>query len=347
MLRGINYDVGTQFRKGEPSRPDFDVAVIKKEIKIIRNELNCDAIRISGEDIDRLYRASAFALEEGLQVWFSPAYIDATTKNASDYLLECARAAEKLREIYHNIIFVVGCEYSLFLKGFVRGETIYGRMENMFSPWSIFLNMIGLKRGLHKKLNSFLRDTTNKIKEIFKGEITYASGTWEKIEWDLFDYIGIDHYRAAYNKNFYTQELKGYYKFNKPVTVLEFGCCAYRGAEEKGPMGWAITEFVNGKRVIKANPPIRDESVQATYITEVLDILTKEKMHGAFVFTFINPMYPYNSEPALDLDLASYGILKAGAGYSFKDLPWAPKEAFYKLAAYYAEADKAGKLPTG
>ena len=54
FLRGINYDVGTYYRKGELSRPEFDESVIKKELGIIRNELHCDAVKITGYDVSRL-----------------------------------------------------------------------------------------------------------------------------------------------------------------------------------------------------------------------------------------------------------------------------------------------------
>ena len=116
FLPGINYDVGTEFKKGKLSRPGFDESIIKKEIEVIKDQLNCDLIRISGYDVQRLSKASEFALELGLQVWFSPAYIDSTKEEAKDYLIECSKAAEKLRQKYENIIFISGCEYSLFLK---------------------------------------------------------------------------------------------------------------------------------------------------------------------------------------------------------------------------------------
>lgn len=339
LLRGINYDIGTPFRKDELSRLDFDENTIRKEIEIIKNELKCNAIRISGYDIQRLSKASEFALEEGLQVWFSPAYPDATQQQAIDYLTDCAIAAEKLREKYDDIIFIVGCEYSLFLKGFFKGDTLYDRIEKMFSPLAFILNIIGLKNKIYRKLNLFLKDATEKIKFHFNGKLTYASGTWEKIDWDLFDIVGIDHYKASYNKSFYTKQLAGYYKFNKPVAVLEFGCCAYKGAEDKGPTGWAITSMVNGQRVIKGNY-LRDETIQAKYITELLDILTQENVYAAFVFTFINPMYKYNNDAEHDLDMASYGIVKPVDEAAYNELPWIPKEAFYRLADYYTRLSK-------
>lgn len=105
FLKGINYDVGTYFRKGKLSRPDFIEADIKKEIEIIRHELHCDTVRISGYDIHRLIMASGYALEQGLQVWLSPACIDVTSEEALIHLTDCAKAAEKLR-LYHGLPWI-------------------------------------------------------------------------------------------------------------------------------------------------------------------------------------------------------------------------------------------------
>jgi len=339
FLRGINYDTGTSFRKDELSRHEFDESTIKKEIEIIKNELHCDAIKITGHDVYRLTKAADFALEQRLQVWLTPSNTDATGEEALKHLVECAAAAEKLRIKYGNIIFVLGYEYSLFLKGFIKGDTIYDRLGRMFSPFGMIMNLLGLRGGIYRRLNRFLKDAADEVREHFKGKLTYAAGTWEKINWDPFDIVGVDHYRAAYNKSFYKKQLEGYYKFNKPVAVLEFGCCAYQGAEDKGPMGWAITEIIGGERVIKGSP-VRDEGVQAIYITEVLDVLKSENVYAAFVFTFINPLYKYNSDPAHDLDMASYGIVKPVELESYEGLPWLPKEAFYRLSAYYKELNK-------
>jgi hypothetical protein len=64
---------------------------------------------------------------------------------------------------------------------------------------------------------------------------------------------------------------------------------------------------------------------------------------GAFVFTFVMPKYPYHEDPQLDLDMASYGIVKSYAdrlGTTYPDLPWEPKQAFHALAAYYNRASQ-------
>ncbi|MEO7049040.1 MAG: hypothetical protein ABI091_27295 [Ferruginibacter sp.] len=342
FLRGINYDVGTEFAKGNSSRPDFDETIVKKEFEIIKNELNCDAVRISGYDIERLSKASVYALEVGLQVWVSPAYIDATSEEALKYLVDCAKAAESLRKKYGNVIFVTGCEYSLFLNGFIKGENVYERLAKMFSPLSIVLSVLGLKNKFHTRLNNFLAEATSNIRMHFKGELTYSSGTWEKIDWRLFDMVGIDHYRASYNKKTYLKELHGYFKYGKPVAVLEFGCCSYKGAAEKGGSGFMIAGVKDQVPYIKGNH-VRDESVQAGYIIEVLDLLQTEKIYGAFVYTFVNPGHKPNPDPHYDLDMASYAIVKPldpTDENSYKGLPWIPKESFYGLGKYYKNMDK-------
>ena len=207
----------------------------------------------------------------------------------------------------------------------------------MFNPAGILLSKLGFRKKIYKELNNFLADVVNKIKENFGGKISYASGTWENIDWDLFDFIGIDHYLASYNKSTYVNELKSYFRFNKPVAVLEFGCCSYKGADKKGGAGWAITEIENERPVIKKGY-IRDETVQANYIVELLDIFKVQNVYAAFVFTFINPMYKFNINPKYDLDMASYGIVKPindSNENSYLGLPWIPKKAFYRLAEYY------------
>jgi len=65
FLRGINYDVGTEFVKGHLSRPDFDETIVRKEIEIIKNKLNYDAVRISGYELSVCQRLLHTHLRRG------------------------------------------------------------------------------------------------------------------------------------------------------------------------------------------------------------------------------------------------------------------------------------------
>ncbi|GIM47720.1 hypothetical protein DNHGIG_32690 [Collibacillus ludicampi] len=76
--------------------------------------------------------AAEFAIQQGLEVWFSPALIDADEQETLIYFAECAKAAEKLRMQSPHIIFVAGCELTFFMKGLVEGDTAFDRMQNFY-----------------------------------------------------------------------------------------------------------------------------------------------------------------------------------------------------------------------
>ncbi len=336
--KGINYDVGTKTLTGRLTRVTFDINTVAKEIEIIKNELHCNAIRISGWHLERIVAASEIALKLGLTVWFSPALHYENRENTFKYIIEGAVAAEKLRAEFSNLVFVAGCELSVFTSGFIKGDTGEERIATLFAPLSMVKNILGIQRKYNHRLNKFLSDVVKEIKNQFHGAITYASGTWEKVNWKIFDLIGVDHYRSIYNKANYGKELQRFRKHGKPLIVTEFGCCAYKGAEDKGAMAWAIVDWKKEKPELKGDY-IRDEQVQSKNILELLDIFENEKVSGAFVFTFISYNYVYNEKPAYDLDMASYGIVKAMPyskdGY-YQNLLWLPKLAFFELGKYYS-----------
>ena len=335
--KGINYDVGTYTRgKETSSREHFEPAIVKQEIAIIKQDLHCNAIRISGQDIQRLTFATEAALEQKLEVWFSPVLIDATEKKTLVYLAECAKAAEKLRERFGAIVYVVGCELTFFMKGLVLGETSFDRIQTFMSPWRLLKNTL-LKGSFHKRLNSFLAKSVKVIREHFHGPLSYASGPWENVDWALFDFVGVDYYREAHNKRNYREKLQAYFKHGKPVVITEFGCCTYQGAEEKGGYGWAIVDHSKMPKQLKGNY-VRDEQVQANYLNDLLDIFVEEKVNGAFLFTFVMPSYPYNEDSLYDLDMASYSVVKSfpdGNGSTYKEMPWEPKQSFKVLKNHY------------
>jgi hypothetical protein len=69
--KGVCYDVG-RVTAGQNQRPEFDEGTLRRELAIIRQELHCTAVRICGQDLERLVAAAEIALEVGLEVWLSP-----------------------------------------------------------------------------------------------------------------------------------------------------------------------------------------------------------------------------------------------------------------------------------
>lgn len=336
--KGINYDVGIHpFGEIRPSRPHFDPEVVRREIAIIRRDLHCNAIRIVGRDLDRLTTAAGFALDEGLEVWFSPALHDATEKETLAYFAECAQAAEQLHQ-RGPVIFIAGWELTFFMKGLVLGDTGTQRIQAFLKPWRLLWSAIRLG-PFNQRLNKFLAEAAATVRAHFHGPVTYASGTWEEVDWAPFDFVSIDCYRDARNAALFRGNLTKYFRIGKPVIITEFGCCTYQGAEERGGYGWAIVDWDQQPPRLKG-AFTRDETVQAAYLAELLALFAAEEVEGAFPFTFVMPKYPHHSDPALDLDIASYALVKTlpeGAGTAYPGLPWEPKEAFHILAEFYRE----------
>lgn len=342
--KGVCYDVGRVLYGNW--RPDYDLKTVQRELEIIQNDLHCNAVRICGKDINRLTVASEYALQLGLDVWFSPELWNKSPEATHHYTASAAEAAEALRKKWpEKLVFSVGSELTLFMKGIIEGRTLWNRMRNAFAGDFV-------KSGQHNKpLNAYLSQVTNAVRNVYKGPITYASLPFEQVDWSIFDFIGIDHYRATRIKDTYADRLKPLVAQGKPVIIMEFGCCTYQGAEAAGGQAFNIIDM---KSLVIHQIPllgrfvqprlkgryVRDEALQAREITDALTIFDEEGVTGAFVFTFVFPNNPYNEHPQNDLDMASYSLVKSYAGdkhgTTYPDMTWEPKESFARVAEYYA-----------
>ena len=162
-FKGINYDVGIPTTHGTLSRETFDPSIIRREIEIIKSDLHCNAVRVSGQSLGRLELASKIALEKGLGVWFSQSLLDATEQETLEYFSECAQAAEQLRQQGSNIVFITGVELTAFMRGFLEGDTPLERLGTLMNPLQLIKSTI-LKGSFHKKLNNFLSKATTVIR---------------------------------------------------------------------------------------------------------------------------------------------------------------------------------------
>jgi hypothetical protein len=86
---------------------------------------------------------------------------------------------------------------------------------------------------------------------------------------------------------------------------------------------------------------VRSERGQARYLVELLRIFEAVGLESATVYQFVTPDAPHRREPRLDLDMASYAIVKpiwATRERPTPDWHWEPKEAFRALAREYGRA---------
>ncbi len=365
-LKGVCYDSGSYMAFNW--RPDFDAAIVRRELEIIKKDLHCNAVKITGSDIGRLTTSSRAALKQGLEVWFSPTVWDKAQDATQALIVKAAREAEKLNQEYPDkVVFVVGGEFTLFIDGIVKGRNVMERMANVAKgfgrqrqpgqqPVDPTGSIARLKAAEHNRLlERFLHDVADSVRRVFHGKITYASLVWESVNWGLFDFVGIDHYRAARIKDRYVDMLRPAFGSEKPVVITEFGVQTYEGAEVNGAgLGGDIIERKSqffhyklpllgrlARPKLTSGKHVRDEGLQARELVNQLTILDGAGVYGAFVSTFVEQTKPYDVDPRHDLDMGSFSLVKyfeggKKHGTTYPEMRWEPKASFKAVSDYYS-----------
>jgi hypothetical protein len=352
--RGVCYDVG-RVLMGQNWRPMLDAGELHRELEIIKNDLHCNAVRVCGQELDRLVTAGQDALDQGLEIWVSPELWDHSPQDTLDYLAEAAKRSEELRQHRPGqVIFSVGSELTLFMRGILEGDTFLERLRH-----PSFAEQI--RSGAHNApLDAFLAKANDAVRQVFKGSVTYASVPLETVDWGRFDVVAVDLYRDARIRDHFGDLLRRFFAHDRPVVISEFGCCTYRGAADAGGMGWAIVDLDVAE--LGTRPPqlngeyVRDEAEQAHELTDLLTIFDDAGVDGTFVFTFVAPTSPSSDHPRYDLDMASYSLVTSYGnrlgelatafpelpwdasrwGRTYPDMPWEPKQSFRAVADFYA-----------
>jgi hypothetical protein len=82
---------------------------------------------------------------------------------------------------------------------------------------------------------------------------------------------------------------------------------------------------------------IRDESVQAEYLRDLLNIYLKENVYAAFVYTFAARKAIYSKNPLHDLDMVNFGLIKVlPSENQGSEYLWEKKKAFHEIARFYS-----------
>ena len=362
--RGVCYDVG-RLMWGSDWRPDLRLDEAARELAIIRDDLHCNAVRICGQDLDRLIDTTATAVQLGLEVWLSPELWDRSSDETLAYIAEAARRASAVSAGRSGqVVMSVGTELTLFMQGMVPGGSLFERLNHP-QFWD------RIRSGAHNgPLNTFLGEAVERVRRTFDGPVTYASAPLESVDWKPFDFVSADIYRDAHVRDQLPNLLARYLNHGRPVVITEFGCCTYRGAAAAGGRGFEILDLESGRDSTPAwlkGDYIRDEREQARELSEGLAMYDEAGVDGTFVMTFIAPLNPYSEEPRFDLDMASFALVRSYGGRlgpldaaypeapwdrtrmgtRYTDMPWDPKEAFDAVAAAYGDVAVGRQLAAG
>ncbi|MFD6926202.1 abortive phage infection protein [Streptomyces sp. NPDC059944] len=325
--RGVVYEVGD----GETPATGWNLRDMRADLRAVAHDLHADSVKVTGDGVGRLTATAAEAAERGLHVWLEPTLGDVPERDILDHLAETGRSAERLRRQGAGVHLSVGCEFVLYVPGIVPGANIQERVENLlkgnFDP-------VVMARRLHR----FTAKAARTARSVFHGPLTYAAAQDEDVDWGLFDLVGIDYYGFFRRPSDYLRDLARYKRLGKPVAVMEFGCCTFRGAPEQGGMGWDVVDYTKDPPEIRAGL-VRSERAQAAYLTDVLAAFEAAGLYAAMAYTFVTRDAPHRRhDPRHDLDMASYSIVKTiekRPGDPAAGVHWEPKEAFHALSRQY------------
>ncbi|HWD80949.1 MAG TPA: hypothetical protein VG497_18780, partial [Kribbella sp.] len=211
---------------------------MRSEIHAIRHRLHANWVSIYGSDVRRLIDTATVALEAGLTVSIQPRSFDEPQTAELEKLRQVAVEAEWLRRRYdREVILLVGCEFMLFTPGIVPGANFFERVE--------YLTKGGFDMAvLQRRFRAFTARMVKVARSNFKGRITYgAASDLEQVDWTVFDIVGLDYYSYHERAADHAKELAPFRRWNKPILILEFGCCTFTGASKLGGMGWDIVDY--------------------------------------------------------------------------------------------------------
>lgn len=325
--RGVVYEVGD----GETPATAWNLRDMRGDLRAVARDLHADSVKVTGDGVERLAATATEAAERGLNVWLEPTLGDVPEREILDHLAETGRHAERLRRQGAGVHLSVGCEFVLYVPGIVPGANVQERVENLlkgdFDPVL-----------MARRLRRFTAEAAKVGRSVFHGRLTYAAAQDEDVDWTLFDLVGIDYYSSFRRPSDYLRDLAPYRRFGKPVAVMEFGCCTYKGAPERGGMGWDAVDYTKEPPEIKAGL-VRSERAQAAYLTDALAAFEAMGLYSAMAYTFVTRDAPHRPrDPLHDLDMASYSIVKTienRPGHPASGVHWQPKEAFHALARQY------------
>jgi hypothetical protein len=327
-IRGIHYDTGIATVDGTTTRPTLPIEVVEREVADIRDGLHANAIRISGDRVERLAEAAEVAAREGLEVWLSPMLPNADPRTTTEAIAACARSAEGIRRDGGNATLVVGCELSVFMSGILPGATHADRLTLLTDPLRLMTEVANAGLDPEAAFAEFLASACEAARGLFGGRLSYAAGPWEQVDWSLFDVVGLDAYRAASNCETYGERLHAATGFGRLAVVTEFGCATWRGAADAGGMGWTVIERGPDRRV--RDGIVRDEAGQTLELTDLLDTIDGAGLDGAFVYTYVAPSYAAHADARHDLDTASYALVR-----TWPNGRTGPKAAYRAVAERY------------
>lgn len=298
LPRGVNYhtksrpDINPHHLFYPPHEVILSDQQIKQEMRVIKDELHCDSVRLAGHTSEELIRVGKIAKEVGLTPWYSPRFINATFEKTKIELDSFCKSAVLAGEADSPIIVANELPYDC-ADNLGKEITRYGERGKYFVDKF-------LKRG--KKV-----DNTKNVQELihiarsagWEGLTTYASlpPHDEVVKWnDILDSklaVSCNLYwgrnwplGTAWNDKQYQEMIKKvkHMAGQRPVIITEFGTVPQRGVLKAGGGAYNLEGALDYEAQADAYrsymPPLQREGVG--YFAYAFSEPKPKKVHQSF-----------------------------------------------------------------
>ena len=202
---------------------------MRGDIRAIADDLHADTVEVTGDGVERLNATASEVAGRGLHVWLQPTLGDVPERDILEHLAEAGRHGERLRKQGARVTLAVGCEFWLF----VPGADVFERIDN-------------LEKGnfdlakVQKRLAAFTAKAAAVGRSVFRGRLSYAAmqdPSFENVDWNLFDIVGIDYYSYFPQRADYVRELRKFQRWGKPLAITS--SAPVRSSAPRSRAGWA------------------------------------------------------------------------------------------------------------
>lgn len=267
-IKGITFSIGQPHWGGADTIKTEEY--IDECLYLIKNELQCNGIRIEGFYENKILYAGKKAIELGFdQIILGPRFVDATRDETVDKIHKISQEAEALNS--YSIVLQVGVELSL-------DSRIISDKASYVERAADIDRIVRTRNSWIDLLIDFVNELVDTAEESFHGPTIYAEAHYEKMKWNKVKtrFIGTNQWDDMWRTEHVPEALQRLTLFAKPIIVTEFGCATFTGASKYGGIAWKYTGTYN-------------EDEQANTIEKYLKIFSNLKIHGSYLYMFYQP----------------------------------------------------------
>ena len=202
--KGITYD--QVYPAGRSSRPGFEPGQVRRDMGVLARELRCDAVRVTGGDLDRLSIAAGHAAAAGLEVWFSPQPCELGTGQMLALFHDASRPGPpSSRQLARRGGACPWLRAERPCRRFLPGADSDAHLTNLLAPPP---ELLPSHPTIMARLNDFFARRRSQRPPVLCRAGHLRRRALGNVNWQPLDIVSVDAYRDAANADGYRPQIR-------------------------------------------------------------------------------------------------------------------------------------------